>query len=87
MRRTEVLVATLVLAAISALTFWGAQGALAGLVGALVVVVLGSGLAWFALRRCRAWRYRERNEDLIVGAACWCSASPWCPMAGCSSSR
>ena len=66
MRRTEVLVATLVLAAFAGLTFWGTQGALAGLVGALVVVALGSGLAWFALRRCRAWRYRERNEDLIV---------------------
>ena len=67
MRRTEVLVATLVLAAFAGLTFWGTQGALAGLVGALVVVALGSGLAWFVLRRCRAWRYQERHEDLLVG--------------------
>ncbi len=65
MRRTEVLVATLVLAAICGLAFL-AVGAVAGLVAALVVVALGSGVAWFARRRCRAWRYTERHEDLIV---------------------
>ena len=32
----------------------------------LVVVALGGALSWFSHRRFRAWRYQERNEDLLV---------------------
>ncbi len=31
------------------------------------MVALGTVLSWFLRRRFRAWRYQERNEDLIVG--------------------
>ena len=31
-----------------------------------MVLALGALFAWFVRRRCGAWRYQERNEDLIV---------------------
>ena len=65
MRRTEVLVATLVLAAIFGLAFWASVRS-PDSSAALVVLALGCAVAWFARRRCRAWRYSERHEDLIV---------------------
>ena len=66
MRRTEVVIATVVLAAFLGLIFVGAQGRLAGLVTVLVLAGLGVIMGWFLRRRFRAWRYQERNEDLIV---------------------
>ena len=50
----------------SASSSWAA-GPTAGLIS--VVVVLrwcGAGFSWFVRRRFRAWRYQERNEDLLV---------------------
>jgi uncharacterized protein len=66
MRRAEVVVLTVVLAVFFGLIFLAAQGALAGLISVVVIVVLGGALSWFAHRRFRAWRYQERNEDLLV---------------------
>jgi len=66
MRRTEVVTVTVVLAAFFGLIFLAAQGALAGLISVLVLAALGATMAWFLRRRFRAWRYQERNEDLIV---------------------
>ena len=66
MRRAEVGAFSVVLAALFGLLFWAARGPVAGLVSVLVVAVLGAALSWFLRRRFRAWRYQERNEDLIV---------------------
>ena len=66
MRRAEVAVLSVVLAALFGLIFWAAAGALPGLISAVVVLALGALFAWFLRRRFRAWRYQERNEDLIV---------------------
>ncbi len=66
MRRAEVGAFSVVLAALFGLLFWAARGPVAGLVSVLVVAVLGASLSWFLRRRFRAWRYQERNEDLIV---------------------
>ena len=66
MRRTEVVIATVVLAAFLGLIFVGAQGRLAGLVTVLVLAGLGVIMGWFLRRRFRAWRYLERHEDLLV---------------------
>jgi membrane protein YdbS with pleckstrin-like domain len=66
MRRAEVAVLTVILAAFWGLIFLAAQSALAGLISVLVVLALGAALSWFSHRRFRAWRYQERNEDLLV---------------------
>lgn len=66
MRRTEVLIATVVLAVLLGLILVGAQGRLAGLITVLVLAGLGVTMGWFLRRRFRAWRYLERNEDLLV---------------------
>jgi uncharacterized protein len=66
MRRAEVMVLTVVLAVVFGLIFLAAQGALGGLISVLVVVAIGGALSWFSYRRFRAWRYQERNEDLLV---------------------
>lgn len=57
---------SVVLAALFGLVFWAAGGPLPGAISAVVVVALGVTFAWFLRRRFRAWRYQERNEDLIV---------------------
>jgi membrane protein YdbS with pleckstrin-like domain len=57
---------SVVLAALFGLLFWAAQGPLAGIISVVVVLALGALYAWFLRRRFRAWRYQERNEDLIV---------------------
>ena len=66
MRRAEVVTISVLLAVLFGLLFWATQGPLAGLISVAVVAVLGTTLSWFLRRRFRAWRYRERNEDLIV---------------------
>jgi uncharacterized protein len=66
MRRAEVATVSLVLAAFFGLVFLGADGPLPALVSAVVVLALGTTLAWFVRRRFRAWRYQERHEDLMV---------------------
>jgi hypothetical protein len=66
MRRAEVVTISVVLAAFFGLVFLVAGGALPGIISAVVVLVLGAVLSWFLHRRFRAWRYQERNEDLVV---------------------
>ena len=66
MRRAEVTVLTVIFALFFGLIFLAAQGTLAGLISVLAVAVLGGALSWFSRRRFRAWRYQERNEDLLV---------------------
>ncbi len=66
MRRTEVVVLTVIFALLFGVIFLAAQGALAGLISVMTVVALGGALSWFSRRRFRAWRYQERNEDLLV---------------------
>ena len=66
MRRTEVVIATVVLAVFLGLILVGAQGRLAGLITVLGLAGLGVAMGWFLRRRFRAWRYLERNEDLLV---------------------
>ena len=66
MRRAEVVTISVLLAALFGLVFWAAAGALAGVISVLVTVALGAALSFFLRRRFRAWRYLERNEDLIV---------------------
>ena len=67
MRRAEVVTISIVLAAFFGLLFLATVSPLAGLISVLVVAALGTVLSWFLRRRFRAWRYQERNEDLIVG--------------------
>lgn len=66
MRRAEVVTISAVLAAFFGLLFGLAGSLLPGLMSVVVVAALGALFAWFLRRRFRAWRYQERNEDLIV---------------------
>jgi membrane protein YdbS with pleckstrin-like domain len=66
MRRAEVATISALLAALFGLVFWAAAGAPAGITSVVVTVALGATLSLFLRRRFRAWRYLERNEDLIV---------------------
>jgi membrane protein YdbS with pleckstrin-like domain len=66
MRRAEVATISALLAALFGLVFWAAAGAPAGIISVVVTVALGATLSLFLRRRFRAWRYLERNEDLIV---------------------
>jgi uncharacterized protein len=66
MRRAEAVTISVVLAALVGLVFGAAGGPLPGAISAVVVLALGLLWAWFLRRRFRAWRYQERNEDLIV---------------------
>ncbi len=66
MRRAEVATISVVLAAFFGLVFSAAGGPLPGIISAVVVLLLGALWTWFLRRRFRAWRYQERNEDLIV---------------------
>jgi hypothetical protein len=66
MRRAEVTVLSVLLAALVGLIFWAAGGPWAGVISAVVVLAIGALFAFFLHRRFGAWRYQERNEDLIV---------------------
>ena len=59
MRRAEVAVLSVVLAAVFGLIFWAAGGALPGAISAVVVLALGALCAWFLRRRFRARMARE----------------------------
>src|ERR1700744_5748531 len=56
MRRVEVAVLSVVLAAFFGLVFWAAGGPLPGLISAAVMLLLGALFTWFQHRRFRAWR-------------------------------
>jgi len=65
MRRVQVAVVAVPLAAfvgvvVAFASVWGA------VLGAGAVLVLGAVAEWFARRRVRAWRYVEREDDLLV---------------------
>ena len=65
MRRVQVAVVAVPLAALvgvvlAFVSVWGA------VLGAGVVLVLGAVAEWIARRRVRAWRYVEREDDLLV---------------------
>ncbi|MGP0032066.1 MAG: PH domain-containing protein [Acidimicrobiales bacterium] len=66
MRRAEVGALTLLLATLAGIVFGAAVSVAAGVVSAVVIVVLGLVTAWFVHRRFGAWRYQERHEDLMV---------------------
>jgi uncharacterized protein len=66
MRRAEAVTIAVILAVFFGLLFWAAGGPLPGLISAVVIVLVGLLWSWFLRRRFRAWRYQERNEDLIV---------------------
>jgi uncharacterized protein len=66
MRRTEAVTISVLFAALFGLLFWFAAGALAGVISVAVVVALSATVSFFLRRRFRAWRYLERDEDLIV---------------------
>src|SRR5271168_4820789 len=66
MRRAEAVTISVLSAALFGLVFWAAAGAPAGAISVVVVVALGATVSFFLRRRFRAWRYLERNEDLIV---------------------
>ena len=66
MRRAVVAVGSALLAALFGLIFWAAGGPWPGVISALVLLALGALTAWFLRRRVGAWRYQERNEDLLV---------------------
>jgi len=59
-------VGSALLAALFGLIFWAAGGPWPGVISALVLLALGALTAWFLRRRVGAWRYQERNEDLLV---------------------
>ncbi len=66
MRRAEAVTISVVLAAAFGLIFFAAGGPVPGIISAVVLLLLGALWSWFLRRRFRAWRYQERNEDLIV---------------------
>ena len=67
MRKAEVATVSVVLAAFFGLIFFAAGGPLARHhQRGRRMLLLGTLWSWFLRRRFRAWRYQERNEDLIV---------------------
>lgn len=65
MRRVQVAVVTVPLAALVAVVLAFASG-WGAVLGAGVVLALGAVAEWIARRRVRAWRYVERDDDLLV---------------------
>ena len=66
MRRIEVIVVAAVVALVAGASVAGAHGAPAGAVAAAVGATGGAVALAFVHNRFRAWRYQERDEDLIV---------------------
>jgi membrane protein YdbS with pleckstrin-like domain len=66
MRKAQITVLTAIVALVVGLLAAAGLGSSAGVIGAAVSVLGGALSTWFVRRRYRAWRYQERNEDLIV---------------------
>ncbi len=66
MRRTEVAVATVVVAAVAGALSGIANGPSVGAVVAACVIAVGVVVERFVQRRVRAWGYCERDDDLLV---------------------
>jgi hypothetical protein len=66
MRRAQLGAVTLLVALVVGVIIAATAGALACVIGVIVVVIAGALSSWFVRRRYQAWRYQERNEDLIV---------------------
>jgi uncharacterized protein len=66
MRLSQVAVAGPVLAVAAGVAAGLAVGAWTGAVAAAVVAAAAGVVLWVERRRYRAWKYRERDEDLIV---------------------
>jgi membrane protein YdbS with pleckstrin-like domain len=65
MRRAEVVAVTAVAVLIAGVSL-AAVNAAAAIAGAIGAAGLGLFASWFVRRRYRAWRYKERHEDLLV---------------------
>jgi membrane protein YdbS with pleckstrin-like domain len=66
LRRVQVAAAVVPLAAVVAVVLALGTAAWGAVLGAVVVLALGVVAEWIARRRVRAWRYAEREDDLLV---------------------
>jgi uncharacterized protein len=66
LRRVQVGVVVVPLAAVVAVVLALGTAAWGAVLGAGVVLALGVVAEWVARRRVRAWRYAEREDDLLV---------------------
>lgn len=66
LRRVQVAVVIVPLAAVVAVLLALGTAAWGAVLGAGVVLGLGATAEWIARRRVRAWRYAEREDDLLV---------------------
>jgi len=66
LRRVQVAVVVVPLAAVVAVVLSLGTAAWGAVLGAGVVLALGGIAEWIARRRVRAWRYAEREDDLLV---------------------
>jgi len=66
LRRVQVAAAVVPLAAVVAVALALGTAAWGAVLGAAVVLALGVVAEWIARRRVRAWRYAEREDDLLV---------------------
>jgi uncharacterized protein len=66
LRRVQVAVVVVPLAAVVAVLLAFGTAAWGALLGAGVVLALGVIAEWIARRRVHAWRYAEREDDLLV---------------------
>jgi uncharacterized protein len=66
LRRVQVAAVVVPLAALVAVVLAFGTAAWGAVLGAVVVFALGVVAEWIARRRVRAWRYAEREDDLLV---------------------
>jgi uncharacterized protein len=66
LRRVQVAVVVVPFAAVVAVVLALGTAAWGAVLGAGVVLALGVVAEWIARRRVRAWRYAEREDDLLV---------------------
>ncbi len=66
LRRVQVAVVVVPLAVLVAVVLAFGTAAWGAVLGAGVVLALGVVAEWIARRRVRAWRYAEREDDLLV---------------------
>ena len=66
LRRVQVAIVVVPLAAVVAVVLALGAAAWGAVLGAGVVLALGVVAEWIARRRVRAWRYAEREDDLLV---------------------